>query len=243
MRKRERSTERGFNLVEMLIAMSLLGTVLLSVIALFYMGRGNVYSGKQMTSAVSVANEALEDLSPLTVLQLETSFNFELDGGTPTPLVSNTVNGVTYANSILRSTDDVTTDSTPPDFLDSWNALIQGATTSWSPSTAYAVGTVVAPDTVTGLLYRCTTAGTSGATAPTWPTIQGNTVSDNGLVWTAVNQGADRIQNGSVDLVITPDLAGRLIKLRVIVSYQQEGKGAFGSRRREVVAETVKIRH
>ena len=62
-------------------------------------------------------------------------------------------------------------------------------------------------------------------------------------MWTAVNPGGDRIQNGSVDLIITPEQAGRLIKLRVIVSYQQAGKGSFGSRRREVVAETVKIRH
>jgi hypothetical protein len=243
MKRRRTRSEYGYNLVEMLIAMAMLGTVLLSVLTLFYFGRGNVYSGKQMTSAVSIGNDVMEDLSPLTVTQLEAALNFELDGGTPTALVTNTVNGVAYANSILRTTDAVGADSAPPDFLDTWSAMIQGATNSWTLSTAYAVGTVVAPDTATGLLYKATTAGISGPTPPTFPTAAGSTVSDNTVVWTAINPGADRLQNGSVNVVVTPDLATRLLRVRVIVAYQQETKGAFGSRRREVVLETVKIRH
>lgn len=37
-------------------------------------------------------------------------------------------------------------------------------------ATAYAVGDRVIPSPATGRLYRCTVAGTSGATAPEWPT-------------------------------------------------------------------------
>lgn len=37
-------------------------------------------------------------------------------------------------------------------------------------STAYAVGTAVVPATANGRLYQCIVAGTSGSTAPVWPT-------------------------------------------------------------------------
>ena len=242
---RTKATQKGYNLIELLIAMAMLGTVLLAVISLFFFGRSNVYSGKQMTSAITIANEVLEDLQALTVAQLESSLNFELDGGTPTPLVTNTVNGVSYTNSILRSTDDITADSSPPDFLDTWSAMIQGATTSWAATTAFGVGAVVAPDTPNGFLYKVSTQGVSGGGEPSWPTTVGNTVTDGTVVWTTINPGAERLNNAAVDLVITPDLAARVIKLRAIVSYQQHGIGAasFGSTRRTVIVESVKIRH
>lgn len=60
------------------------------------------------------------------------------------------------------------------------------AETVWAPLTAYAVGNDRIPSgTPTGLRYRCTTAGNSGATAPPWPTITGQTVNDGTCVWTA----------------------------------------------------------
>jgi hypothetical protein len=40
-------------------------------------------------------------------------------------------------------------------------------------STAYAVGDRIVPNPFTGRLYRCAVGGTSGATAPTWPTTPG----------------------------------------------------------------------
>ena len=42
----------------------------------------------------------------------------------------------------------------------------------------------VTPVTKNGRKYICTTAGTSGATEPTWPTTIGNTVADGTAVWT-----------------------------------------------------------
>ncbi len=51
-------------------------------------------------------------------------------------------------------------------------------------STAYTVGTLVRPATVNGYVYKCTTAGTTAATAPTFPTVPGNTVTDGTVVWT-----------------------------------------------------------
>ena len=43
---------------------------------------------------------------------------------------------------------------------------------------------VVTPVTKNGRKYICTTAGTSGATEPTWPTTVGNTVTDGTAIWT-----------------------------------------------------------
>jgi hypothetical protein len=60
----------------------------------------------------------------------------------------------------------------------------------WTASTAYTArsgvtpGQVVRPVTRNGYVYECTSAGTTGASEPTWPTIPGNTVVDNGATWT-----------------------------------------------------------
>ena len=52
---------------------------------------------------------------------------------------------------------------------------------AWAASTAYALNDMIEAD---GKVYKCTTAGTSGSTAPTWPTT--GTVADGAgtLVWT-----------------------------------------------------------
>jgi len=57
----------------------------------------------------------------------------------------------------------------------------------WRKSTSYVAG-----DIIRGMasdkwyLFECTTAGTSGSTEPTWPTIKNQTVNDGTAVWTNV---------------------------------------------------------
>ena len=55
-------------------------------------------------------------------------------------------------------------------------------------STAYTVGQYAWPATPNGRLYKCTTAGTTGASEPSWPTaataVDGQTITDGGVVWT-----------------------------------------------------------
>lgn len=98
-RCQRRRTDAGFNLIEVLIAMALLSTVLLSVVTLFYMGRSNVYSGKQLTRATSVSVHANEDVNAMSATDVFDAFNI-VKGVTPG---ANKVAGVSYANSIVRS--------------------------------------------------------------------------------------------------------------------------------------------
>ncbi len=168
-------SERGFNLVEVIIAMALLGTVLLGILSLFFFGRNNVYSGKQMTHAVSVATHVLEDLSGLTYTQIEAAMDFEI--GTDT-LASHTVNGVTYASALRRTTDALGEDADPPNFLDKWKAEL---------------------DT--------------------------------------------KVSEGAVDLIFTPDLSDRVLRIDVIVTWKEPGRISVGGNKRQIIMETAKIRH
>lgn len=95
-------------------------------------------------------------------------------------------------------------------FFRGQNATINGKTLTWSAaptlyigliggslfpnqgfvlrSTAYTVGQFAWPATPNGRLYKCTTAGTTGASEPNWLTggavTNGGTVTDGGVVWT-----------------------------------------------------------
>ena len=59
------------------------------------------------------------------------------------------------------------------------------AFTAWSASTAFSVGDVRRASSVqsSGLVFRCTTAGTSAATEPDpWPVVRGAEVVDGTVV-------------------------------------------------------------
>lgn len=63
------------------------------------------------------------------------------------------------------------------------------AVAAWSALTAFSVGDIRRATTTqgSGLWFRCTTAGTSGASEPTWPTLVGGTANDGTVVWTAIS--------------------------------------------------------
>lgn len=63
--------------------------------------------------------------------------------------------------------------------------------TAWAASTAYNIGDIRKRLTGDGTypnarVFRCTTAGTSGASEPTWVLTKGATTTDNTVVWTEV---------------------------------------------------------
>jgi hypothetical protein len=61
----------------------------------------------------------------------------------------------------------------------------------WAADTVYYVWDtdyfdIVIPTVFKGLYFKVTNPGLSGATEPVWPTLVGDTVNDNGIIWEAV---------------------------------------------------------
>jgi prepilin-type N-terminal cleavage/methylation domain-containing protein len=110
--------QRGYSLVEVLIAMAITSVVLLTVITLFYMGRRNVYSGKQMTVAAATGTQILEDMSTMTAQDLQTNFNLT-DAATLGTVtlqgVADASNGqLSFTGSIARDSSGCTVAATTP---------------------------------------------------------------------------------------------------------------------------------
>jgi len=136
-----RKNERGYSLVEVLIAVAITGFVLLSVVTLFYLGRRNVYSGKQMTYGVSVGTRVMEDLSTMTNTDVMTAFGIDdnttlqdvvLCNNNLLPLGSTTCPGAssnrpgyaTFTDSTELDTAHITTANDPQHYLQRWGALV-----------------------------------------------------------------------------------------------------------------------
>jgi hypothetical protein len=97
----------------------------------------------------------------------------------------------------------------------------------WQAATAYAAGDIVlrtsgiGSENTAGLYMRCTTAGTSGASEPTWDTTVGNTTTDGAgtLVWTTyaiLYYDADPAATSLTDTYIDGEefLAGETVEIR-----------------------------
>ncbi len=127
-----KSSSAGFNLVEVLIAVAILGVVVISIFTLFVMGRRNIYSGKQTSQAIAIGTGVLEDLQPYNkemtyqgafgIAGTATGSNFTI------PRVSG-ITAMSFTNSRIRSTNatiipsapgDISTQNTPPGFLTKW---------------------------------------------------------------------------------------------------------------------------
>lgn len=91
------------------------------------------------------------------------------------------------------------------------------AANSWGVSrantTAYAKNYVVRPATGNGFLYQAITAGTSGGSIPTYPTVIGDTVTDGTVTWMCVAAG------GVVLDAADPSWASSTITARYAVIY------------------------
>ena len=79
------------------------------------------------------------------------------------------------------------------------------AYTLWAANTAISLGTVVAAASQvlpTGLVFKCTTAGTTGGTEPAFGTDVGSTVTDNTVVWTAISSVFEDLNSFAPDKII-----------------------------------------
>jgi lambda family phage minor tail protein L len=76
---------------------------------------------------------------------------------------------------------------------------------SWAASTSYSVGNVVRASTLqdTGLVFKCTVAGTSDSTEPVWPKVLGGSTIDNTtLKWLAVTAVGEELQKLAPSAII-----------------------------------------
>ena len=79
------------------------------------------------------------------------------------------------------------------------------AFTAWAASTAFSVGDVRRATSVqpSGLVFRCTTAGTSATTEPSpWPVVRGTSVEDGTVVWEAVSAVGEELNKLAPSAVI-----------------------------------------
>lgn len=111
--------QAGYSLVEVLVAIAILGTVLMSVITLFYLGRRNVYAGRQQTKITAVGTRVMEDVANMAASDVLTNFNVGTTASTCA-----TINGVAYTNCVMRQTSTIATGTDPGGFLARWKALL-----------------------------------------------------------------------------------------------------------------------
>lgn len=125
-----KKSQRGFNLVEVLVAMAITAVVIISVATLFVMGRRNVYAGKQVTAAVSVATRITEDLSHMTHGEVYDKFGLSPASGGgyagATLTASKTVEGKTYTKCVVRTNADAgDANKDKAGLINTWLGLMQ----------------------------------------------------------------------------------------------------------------------
>jgi lambda family phage minor tail protein L len=83
---------------------------------------------------------------------------------------------------------------------------------AWVASNPYTVGAIARATTVqaSGLVFRCTVAGTSGATQPAWPTDIGSTIVDGGVTWAAISSVYEDLS------VLAPNAIIELFQLQLV---------------------------
>jgi prepilin-type N-terminal cleavage/methylation domain-containing protein len=136
------SPQRGFSLVEVLIAVAIFAVIFIAALLLYDSSTGTFKLGMEAADAQQNTRVAFDKL--VSDIRM-TGFDFDRDG-IPTSAIGST----------------------------------------WQPSSAYAVDAVVQPTAQNGFAYRATTAGTSAAAQPVWPTSLGSTVTDGSVTWTTI---------------------------------------------------------
>ena len=78
------------------------------------------------------------------------------------------------------------------------------AYSAWAATTTYSVGNIRRAILLqdSGLVFKCTTAGTSGGSEPNWPTDINSTVTDGTVVWTSISSVYTDIASFAPDAII-----------------------------------------
>lgn len=157
---------------------------------------------------------------------LQSILNGEIDFDTDTIKAMLTTSAYTPNTDTHRYKSSVTNEVTGTGYTAGGVTLASKTVTytaanSWGSaranSTGYALGDVVRPSTGNGYLYMATTAGTSAGSAPTWPTVVGQTVVDGGVTWTNIGSGVLVLDSAD------PAWASSTITARYLVVYKDTG--------------------
>jgi len=159
-----KTRQQGYSLIEVLIAIAITAIVLLTVVTLFYMGKRNVYSGKQMTVATSVGTRILEDISTMTAQDMRTYFNLD-DKTVLANVTLDKVAGVgqmQYTGAVARDTSSCTINSTSgaidcgsnnvsPHYLANWYRMIVPGTDVSATLSNPSIGIIFQPRNPTNI--------------------------------------------------------------------------------------------
>lgn len=100
-----------------------------------------------------------------------------------------TTSGTSHATT--EPTWNLTPGGTTTDGTATWTNVGAMPAAAWSAGATARLGQLVRPTIRNGYMYQCTTAGTTGGGEPTWGTTYASTTSDNGVVWTLIEDMPD----------------------------------------------------
>lgn len=169
------------------------------------------------TGAIStyLANKMLNHFLKTTVYTAPTNIAVALSTANPTDdgsaiiepvaaayvrTICNVWNAANATTGLVDNTAAITTVTA----TGSWGTISHAALfdlatpANWVASTVYALGAFAKPVTQNGYHYEVTTAGTSAATEPTWPTVVGNTVVDGTVTWTCRRYAGNMLWYGTI---------------------------------------------
>ena len=84
-----RNTQNGYSLVEVILALGLLGGVMVAISSMFVLGGQSVKSGKEMTEALSIAQDIVEEIKSFSY---RTTYTFFSGTATSTGVTSDSSN-------------------------------------------------------------------------------------------------------------------------------------------------------
>jgi len=180
-----KNSQPGFTLLEIII--SLIIASILGALVYTYFGSAFTESGTPIARLNSVfeLHKAMEnitaDYNNHTLWQASTSYSIDA------LVIPTTKNGHFY-----RCTKAGKSKNTEPTWPTTPGGIVNDAGVRWTEDTppdwagltVYSIGDFVISTSKNGHRYRCTTAGTSAASEPTWPTTKAATVIDGTVTWT-----------------------------------------------------------
>jgi prepilin-type N-terminal cleavage/methylation domain-containing protein len=97
-----RRSEDGFSLVEVILALALLGAVLISISGLFVIGGRSVQSGRTSSEALAAARTVLEDINHWGFRQTYMIFGIDHTATTAAPVRTDVATGDAHLDEMLQ---------------------------------------------------------------------------------------------------------------------------------------------